>query len=186
MPSQPILLLLQHFSEFSWNCEARSQQNQRKHSGSIHQNTWIHPVFRGTELVVMAGEQDDPVEADLMPTAALCAPGQSSAFRGLSSSHLERSRGNVWAGKDSVQAALEDIATPSTLPCCCGGRNIHPSSLGVLDLCRRDCCASLHQHRFHCQAQEKYLGWNLHLSPNVSAQISTPWVGFVLITCALL
>lgn len=32
----------------------------------------------------------------------------------------------------------------------------------------------------------KYLGWNLHLSPNVSAQISMPWVGFVLITCALL
>lgn len=35
-------------------------------------------------------------------------------------------------------------------------------------------------------SRRKYLGWNLHLSPNVLARISMPWVGFVLITCALL
>lgn len=82
--------------------------------------------------------QDDPVEADLMGTAAPC-PWHSSAFREQRSSHLEGAEGMFGQGRTHSH--------PSHSSLLLGGRNTQHSSLGELHLCRRTCCASFYQHR---------------------------------------
>lgn len=96
---------------------------------------WLNPPKRTDSShfprLVMAGLQDDPVEADLMHRAApldTALPSEGRVNPGWKRPRGMFGQGRTWG----CCCSSENVAAPSSLPCCCGAGI---SSTGACESC---------------------------------------------------